>query len=218
MMIVPQDSNHWLKDQCAFMSCQLSPSDEFTHCSFVELIQINNILIFSLDASLLSRPIYNLGPAPQSPTPLNPTFAESFSLNWESARPDPKCSTSKFSQPRIHPSFVPVRNQWDQRIHIYLTPMSVVNAGSCKSGRFLVLDKPLLRFSGADAACARVGKKLATIDAVFGGSGTAPPPLYTSIKSSQSVGNRYLCQISARSGYCEVGEVWMLILPFPSEA
>lgn len=54
--------------------------------------------------------------------------------------------------------------------------MSVANAGSCKSGRFLVLDKPLLRFSDAAAACAKVGKKLATIDAVFGGSGTSPPP------------------------------------------
>lgn len=42
--------------------------------------------------------------------------------------------------------------------------------GKCKSGRFLVLDKPLLPFSKAAAACAKAGKKLSTIDAIFGGT------------------------------------------------
>ena len=35
----------------------------------------------------------------------------------------------------------------------------------------LVLNSPLLPFSSAAAACAKAGKKLATIDAVFGGKG-----------------------------------------------
>lgn len=49
------------------------------------------------------------------------------------------------------------------------------SAGKCVSGPFVVLDKPLLPFSGAAAACAKAGKKLATIDKIFGGTGAAKP-------------------------------------------
>jgi len=51
--------------------------------------------------------------------------------------------------------------------------IAIAGSGKCKSGRFLVLDNPLLSFSSSAAACAKAGKKLATIDAVFGGSGRA---------------------------------------------
>ena len=60
------------------------------------------------------------------------------------------------------------------------------SAGKCVSGPFVVLDKPLLPFSGAAAACAKAGKKLATIDKIFGGTGAAKlhfktcPPLLLS--------------------------------------
>ena len=45
-----------------------------------------------------------------------------------------------------------------------------VDTGKCVSGSFVVLNKPLLPFAKAAAACAKAGKKLATIDAIFGGT------------------------------------------------
>ena len=50
---------------------------------------------------------------------------------------------------------------------------SAVHTGKCVSGSFVVLDKPLLPFSKAAAACAKAGKKLATIDKIFGGTSTS---------------------------------------------
>ena len=58
------------------------------------------------------------------------------------------------------------------------------SAGKCVSGSFVVLNKPLVAFSGAAAACSKAGKKLATIDAIFGGT-SAPRPSWTSGSSSR---------------------------------
>lgn len=44
----------------------------------------------------------------------------------------------------------------------------VRGVGICRSGRFVVLNKPLLPSSKAAAACIKVGKVLATISGVFG--------------------------------------------------
>ena len=46
----------------------------------------------------------------------------------------------------------------------------LVSTGKCVSGRFVVLDKPLVKFDDAAKACAKAGKKLATIDKIFGGT------------------------------------------------
>ena len=45
------------------------------------------------------------------------------------------------------------------------------------SGSFVVLTKPLVAFSGAAAACSKAGKKLATIDAIFGGTSAPLHPV-----------------------------------------
>ena len=59
-----------------------------------------------------------------------------------------------------------------------LTDMcAAVSAGKCVSGSFVVLNKPLVAFSGAAAACSKAGKKLATIDAIFGGTSAPRDPI-----------------------------------------
>ena len=60
--------------------------------------------------------------------------------------------------------------------------IGMLSAGKCQSGRFTILDKPLMPFSAAAAACARAGKSLATIDKIFGGSSTSSSPLWIVIR------------------------------------
>ena len=51
--------------------------------------------------------------------------------------------------------------------------MRCESTGKCVSGSFVVLDKPLLPFAKAAAACSKIKKKLATIDTIFGGTSTS---------------------------------------------